>query len=44
MAGYAPENLTISITSNNYVLNFEIFQWISLNDLVLAIKMQMPIN
>ena len=26
MAGYAPEELTISIISNSYVLNFKIFQ------------------
>ena len=44
VAGYAPENLTISIISNSYVLNFKIFQWVSLNDLVLASKMQIPIN
>ena len=38
------KKLTISIISNIYVLNFKIFQRVSLNDLVLTSKMQIPIN
>ena len=38
------QKLTISIISNSYVLNFKIFQRVSLNDLVLTSKMQIPIN
>ena len=38
------KKLTISIISNSYVLNFKIFQRVSLNDLVLTSKMQIPIN
>ena len=38
------KKLTISIISNCYVLNFKIFQRVSLNDLVLTSKMQIPIN
>ena len=44
MAGFTPEKLTISIISNSYALSYKIFQIVSLNDFVLASKVQIPIN
>ena len=38
MIGYAPEELTISIVNNSYVMNFKIFVAVSLNGLVSASK------